>query len=62
MAGVFVVAAYAVVGSGSVVGMVSVTCDVGARCWSLLSIRMRTVWMCAGLHYSRTVFVLLMRG
>jgi len=38
MAGVLVVAAYAVIGSGSFVGMVSVTCGVGARC--------RTVLMC----------------
>ena len=59
MPSVFVVAAYAVVGSGSVVGMMSVTCDVAARCWSVLDIRMRTV--CAGLHYSCTMFVVLMR-
>jgi len=60
MPSVFVVAAYAVISSGRVVGMVSVTCDVDARCWSVLGIRMRTV--CAGLQYSCTVFVLLIRG
>jgi hypothetical protein len=60
MASVFVVATYAVVSSARIVGMVSVTCDVGARCWSVLGMRMRTV--CAGLKYSCSVFVLLMRG
>ena len=60
MASVFVVPAYAVVSSGRVVGMVGVTCNVGARCWSVLDIRMRTV--CVGLRYSRAVFVPVMRG
>jgi hypothetical protein len=62
MASVFVVAAYAVVGCGRVMGMVNVTCAVGTRCRTVVGIRMRTVWMCAGLRYSRAVFVLLMRG
>jgi hypothetical protein len=62
MASVFVVDAYAVVGAVRVVGMVSVTCDVGARCGTPLDIRMRTVCVWAGLRYFSTVFVLLMRG
>ena len=43
MAGVFVVAAYAMVGSSSVVRRVSVTCGVEARCWTVLVCRMRVV-------------------
>jgi hypothetical protein len=60
MPSVFVVAAYAGVSSGRIVGMVSVTRDVGGRRWSVPDMRMRTV--CAGLQFSCTVFVLLMRG
>jgi hypothetical protein len=62
MPSVFVVAGYAVVGSGSVVAVVSVTCDVRARCWTVLEIRMRIVWVRAGLQDSCAVFVLLMSG
>jgi hypothetical protein len=49
MAGVFVVAACAMVGSSSVVRMVSVTRDVGARCG--------TVWVWLGhlLSYAVTI-------
>jgi hypothetical protein len=49
-----------VVCPGRVVGMVGVTGDVGARCWSVPGIQMRTVRAC--LQCSYTVFVLLMRG